>query len=75
MSSKDEITSIQIQKKLIGHKGTVHQAKFNQEGEYCLSTGQDKTIKLWNVDSGKLIQTYDGHGWEVYDVSMYIRIY
>lgn len=43
-------------------------------GEYCLSGGQDRKVKLWNPflnsSEAALIQTYSGHSWEVYDISM-----
>jgi WD40 repeat protein len=41
-------------------------------GNYCLSCGQDKSIKLWNPHKGVLIKTYTGHGYEVLDVAVYV---
>ena len=43
---------------------------FNAQGDYCLTGGQDRTIRLWNPFTGYLIQQFQGHGWEVYDVMM-----
>ncbi len=37
------------------------------EGEYCLTCGSNKTIKLWNPKKKLLLQTYSGHGAEVMD--------
>jgi len=43
------------------------------DGNYCVTCGADKTIKLWNPhrleDSGTglLLKTYSGHGYEVID--------
>lgn len=38
------------------------------DGEYCLTCGSDKTIKLWNPRKQLLLKTYSGHGFEVMDV-------
>ena len=56
---------------LVGHKGRVNSAVFNFDGEYCLTAGSDKDIKLWNAQSGNCIKTYSGHGYEVLAISVY----
>lgn len=38
------------------------------DGEYCLTCGSNKTIKLWNPKKQLCLQTYTGHGYEVVDV-------
>ena len=42
------------------------------DGNYCVTCGSDKTVKLWNPNSGLLIKTYVGHGQEVLDADRYI---
>ena len=37
------------------------------DGNYCLTCGGDKTVKLWNPHTGLLVKTYVGHGQEVLD--------
>jgi len=37
------------------------------DGNYCMTCGADKTIKLWNPHKGTLIKSYSGHGYEVLD--------
>ena len=37
------------------------------DGNYCMTCGSDKTLKLWNPQTGVLIKTYRGHGYEVMD--------
>lgn len=37
------------------------------DGEYCMSCGSDKSVKLWNPHKGTLLHTYAGHGYEVLD--------
>ncbi|CAI9109119.1 OLC1v1008876C1 [Oldenlandia corymbosa var. corymbosa] len=53
---------------LKGHEGAVLAARFNSNGEYCLSCGKDRTIRLWNPHRGIPIKTYKSHGREVRDV-------
>ncbi|XP_048233448.1 WD repeat domain-containing protein 83 isoform X3 [Ricinus communis] len=53
---------------LKGHEGAVLAARFNGDGNYCLSCGKDRTIRLWNPHRGIHIKTYKSHGREVRDV-------
>ncbi|XP_031116084.1 WD repeat domain-containing protein 83 [Ipomoea triloba] len=53
---------------LRGHEGAVLAVRFNSNGEYCLSCGRDRTIRLWNPHRGIQIKTYKSHGREVRDV-------
>ncbi|EFA78839.1 WD40 repeat-containing protein [Heterostelium album PN500] len=55
-------------KVLLGHQGSVLVVRFNNDGQYCLSGSQDKTIKLWNPSKELLIHTFSGHGYPVLDV-------
>ncbi|KAL3320965.1 26S protease regulatory subunit 8 [Cichlidogyrus casuarinus] len=50
------------------HNNTLRAARFNADGQYCMTAGGDKTIKLWNPYNGLLLKTYNGHGSEVSDV-------
>ena len=42
---------------LSGHEDTVSQVKYSPDGELIASASWDKTIKLWNRSTGKLIDT------------------
>ena len=53
---------------LKGHEGAVLTARFNKDGNYCLTGGKDRTIRLWNPHRGIHIKTYKSHGREVRDV-------
>ncbi|KAK0069941.1 WD repeat domain-containing protein 83 [Biomphalaria pfeifferi] len=48
-------------------QGAVRCVKFNVDGNYCLTCGSDKTVKLWNPHKNLLLKTYIGHGYEVLD--------
>jgi len=53
---------------LNGHTGSVASVSWNTNGEYCVSCGYDKTIRLWNPYRNKCIKIYRGHGYQVVDV-------
>ncbi|KAF8757291.1 MFS general substrate transporter [Rhizoctonia solani] len=38
--------------------------------KYVLTGGQDRTIRLWNPESGSEIKKYEGHGYEVLSISV-----
>ncbi|CAH3185776.1 unnamed protein product [Porites lobata] len=52
---------------LKGHQGAVRAVRFNHDGNYCLTCGSDKLLKLWNPHKAVLLKTYSGHGYEVLD--------
>ncbi|KAJ2551561.1 hypothetical protein EV175_003646 [Coemansia sp. RSA 1933] len=60
----------QIHHKLNYHVGSVNAGIFDSTGEYIITGGQDKTIRLCNEQSGRLVQTYEGHGWAVQDLAV-----
>ena len=52
---------------VIGHEGPVRAVRFNSDGNYCMTCGSDKTLRLSNPYTGTLLKTYIGHGYEVLD--------
>uniref|UniRef100_A0A2K5DSU7 WD repeat domain-containing protein 83 n=1 Tax=Aotus nancymaae TaxID=37293 RepID=A0A2K5DSU7_AOTNA len=50
-------------------QGAVRAVRFNVDGNYCLTCGSDKTLKLWNPLRRTLLRTYSGHGYEVLDAA------
>ncbi|GAB1606249.1 WD repeat domain-containing protein 83-like [Argonauta hians] len=66
MSSKK--TSVEKLTTTINCKqGAVRNVRFNSDGQYCISCGSDKTLKLWNPYRSLALKTYSGHGYEVLD--------
>ena len=55
---------------LTGHSGPVWNCKFSSNGNYCLTGGHDKTIRLWNPHKGSQVQIYKGHSYEVLDIAI-----
>ena len=56
------IPNIQLE----GHEFTVWSIAITQDGQTIVSGGQDATIRLWDVASGKEIHKFVGHGGPVY---------
>ncbi|KAI9251943.1 WD40-repeat-containing domain protein [Phascolomyces articulosus] len=50
---------------LNGHKGPVSQVCYNKSGQYCVSGGRDRTVRLWNPATGMELHSYNGHGRDV----------
>lgn len=53
---------------LKGHDGAVNAIRFSADGAYCMSCGEDRSVKLWNPSTGLLINSYEGHGYSALDV-------
>jgi WD40 repeat protein len=39
------------------HKGSITCAAFSPDGAYCATGGEDRAIRLWKTDDGKLVHT------------------
>lgn len=48
-------------------QGAVRAVRYNVDGQYCLTSGANKTVKLWNPTKKVLLKTYSSHGNEVFD--------
>ncbi|KAF9343105.1 hypothetical protein BGX26_006255, partial [Mortierella sp. AD094] len=46
---------------LAGHSGSVNSLSFSATGHRIASGSDDKTVRLWDVDTGKCVRTWQGH--------------
>ena len=44
-----------------GHRNIIHTVCFSPDGTKFLSGSHDKTVKLWDMKTGKCIRTFKGH--------------
>ncbi|MBN2546968.1 MAG: PD40 domain-containing protein [Spirochaetes bacterium] len=44
-----------------GHSDIVKSIAFSPDGKYIISASWDKTLKLWDVSTGKELRTFQGH--------------
>ena len=49
------------------NQGVLRTVRYNVACEYCLTTGSDRSVKLWNPISGALLKSYTGHSQDVLD--------
>src|SRR5262249_26371562 len=51
---------VKLLRTLEGHQGAVQSVAFDPQGETLASGSSDRTVKLWEVRSGKLLRTLKG---------------
>jgi mono/diheme cytochrome c family protein len=52
-------------KPFTGHRGAVHAIAFSPDGRLAASGGEDRTVRVWDVETGKAIAVLEGHTDEV----------
>src|SRR5262245_33530969 len=52
-----------------GHTGLVYSVAFSHDGKTLASGSFDKTVKLWDAASGKVLHTLKGHENQVFGVA------
>ncbi|KAK7207363.1 WD40-repeat-containing domain protein [Myxozyma melibiosi] len=55
--------------RLVGHAGPVYGASFSPDGKYLLSCSEDKSARLWSMDTYTALVSYKGHSHPVWDVA------
>ncbi|WP_201800819.1 AAA-like domain-containing protein, partial [Dulcicalothrix desertica] len=64
------LSYIRERNQLQGHTDTVSNVAISANGKTLASASWDKTIKLWNISTGKLISTLSGHNDKVIEVAI-----
>ena len=57
-------------KTFTGHPHFISALTFSPDGQRLFSAGWDQTIRVWAVDSGKLLTKYEGHEGPIMDFSL-----
>jgi WD40 repeat protein len=55
---------------LEGHSGEVNSVAMTPDGKRALSASVDKTLKVWDLDTGRTLSTLEGHSGSVMDVAL-----
>ena len=63
------VPGVKLLRTLTGHKDTVRCVAFDSQDGRLASGSDDKTVKLWKVESGQLIRTLKGHTGRVFSVA------
>ncbi|MFM6061284.1 MAG: protein kinase domain-containing protein, partial [Microcystis panniformis] len=58
-----------LDKTLTGHSGQVYSLAYSPDGRYLASGSKDRTIKIWEVATGKGLRTLTGHSGVVWSVA------
>jgi WD40 repeat protein/serine/threonine protein kinase len=62
----DAATGKPLMAPLAAHKGGVLSVRFSPDGKRLLTAGYDDMARLWDLESGKELQTLEGHTWWVW---------
>ena len=69
LSIQEILAEIQEKNTLEGHTSSVYSVAFSSDGKTVASGSKDKTIKIWDSSTGKLIRTLTGHSQPVNSVA------
>lgn len=55
-------------RRLIGHSGPVYGVSFSPNNQYIVSSSEDRTVRLWSLDTYTALVVYKGHDRPIWDV-------
>ncbi|BAM80080.1 TATA-box binding protein-associated factor 5 [Cyanidioschyzon merolae strain 10D] len=63
-----EIPSLSVSQVLVGHAGPVYAVHTSADGRYCISSSEDGTVRLWDLQLGTDLVAYPCHESPIWDV-------
>jgi WD40 repeat protein len=60
--------NITVEKEFKGHVGTVWSVNFSPDGKKLATSGEDHTIKIWDIEKGVLLHSLPGHRLNIWKV-------
>lgn len=66
--SENAPTGLPTSRKLVGHSGPVFNLSFSPDARYLISASEDKSCRLWSLDTYTALVVYKGHDSPVWDV-------
>jgi WD40 repeat protein len=61
----NKISQNKMHIQLAGHVGSVTSIAFSPDGQLLASSGEDRSIRLWDPKTGTCLQVLPGHAWQV----------
>ncbi|EPY49888.1 SAGA complex subunit/TATA-binding protein associated factor/transcription factor TFIID complex subunit Taf5 [Schizosaccharomyces cryophilus OY26] len=55
--------------RLLSHSGPIYGTKFSPDNKYLLSCSEDRSARLWSVDTKTALVAYKGHSGPIWDVA------
>lgn len=65
----ENIPSVPKSRRLVGHSGPVYGVTFSPDRKYLLSCSEDKSVRLWSMDTYTGLVVYRGHDAPVWSVA------
>jgi len=62
-------SGVKLVRTLRGHMGAIGRIAWSPDGRMLASPSEDKTIRLWDADTGKCLRTLNGHKEAVYSIA------
>ncbi|MEZ4664068.1 MAG: BTAD domain-containing putative transcriptional regulator [Caldilineaceae bacterium] len=69
IDASGDFVSYRNYRTLAGHTSDVHALAFSPDGKMLASAGYDRTIYVWDIASGAILQQFNGHDGYVYSLA------